>query len=234
MSSGARSQSIVRPGKPAMTLLSRALRRAALVAAGCGVLWLVGLLWFATPPAAESQATPTDAIVVLTGGSLRLQSGLELLRDGKGRKLFVSGVNQQVELDDLLRGSGVAADRPLDWASCCVVLGHKAGNTLGNAQETALWVRSQRFRSLRLVTAWYHMPRSLLEFERAMPEIEIVTHPVFPDRVKQDHWWTWRGTAALLVGEYIKYLAALSRPVIDWLQPARSDMSEPTQAELRQ
>lgn len=193
-----------------------------MAAGGAYLLWLVGLLWFATPPAADSRAAPTDAIVVLTGGSLRLQSGIDLLREGKGRKLFVSGVNQQVDLDDLLRITGNAPD----WAVCCVVLGHEADNTLGNAQETARWMRSQGFRSLRLVTAWYHMWRSLLEFERAMPEIEIVPHPVFPEQVKPDHWWASRGTAALLMSEYTKYLAALARPASEWRKPAEIDGSE--------
>ncbi len=197
------------------------------------MLWLAGLLWFATPPTAESGALPTDAIVVLTGGSQRLQSGIELLREGKGRKLFISGVNEQVELDELLRISGNSPDGTRDWAACCVVLGREAGNTFGNARETARWMRNQGFHSLRLVTAWYHMPRSRLEFDRVMPEIEIVTHPVFPDQVKQEHWWTWRGTAALLVGEYVKYLAALSRPVLGWLPPAAIGTSEPTQAGIQ-
>jgi uncharacterized SAM-binding protein YcdF (DUF218 family) len=197
-------------------------------AAGC-LLWLAGLVWFATPPAAESRAAPTDAIVVLTGGSLRLQSGIELLREGKGRKLFVSGVNQQVDLDELLRVSGNATD----WAWCCVALGHEADNTLGNAYETAQWVHREGFHSLRLVTAWYHMRRSLLEFDRAMPEIDIVAHPVFPDRVKQEHWWTWRGTAALLVGEYVKYQAALFRPLLERLRPRKDSTPEAERAEMR-
>ena len=199
-----------------MTLLRRALRTLAVAAAACCVSWLGGLLWFATPPMADTQPAATDAIVVLTGGSLRLQSGIDLLREGKGRKLFVSGVNQQVDLDDLLGVSG----RAPDWALCCIVLGHEADDTFGNAQETAQWIRSQGFRSLRLVTAWYHMPRSLLEFDRAMPEIDIVAHPVFPEQVKQERWWTWRGTAVLLVNEYVKYLGALARPLIERRLPA--------------
>jgi uncharacterized SAM-binding protein YcdF (DUF218 family) len=196
---------------------------------GGGVLWLAGLLWFATPPATDSRVGPTDAIVVLTGGSLRLQSGIELLRQGKGRELFVSGVSQRVDLDELLRITGNAPD----WALCCVALGHEADNTLGNAQETARWMRSQGFHSLRLVTAWYHMPRSLLEFERAMPDIEVVAHPVFPDRVKQERWWAWRGTAELLMSEYTKYLAALARPVIEWRELEEAGKSEePACAEM--
>jgi len=213
-----------------MTLLQGALRTIALVATACCLSWLGGLLWFATPPSGETRSATTDAIVVLTGGSLRLQSGIDLLREGKGRKLFVSGVNQQVDLDDLLGISGHAPD----WALCCIVLGHEAENTLGNAQETAQWIRGQGFRSLRLVTAWYHMPRSLLEFDRAMPEIDIVAHPVFPDQVKQERWWAWHGTAALLVNEYVKYLGALARPLIERRQPptiGRPD--EPARAEMQ-
>ena len=217
-----------------MTLLRAALLRAMIVAcAGC-VLLVGGLLWFATPPAADPGAAPTDAIVVLTGGSLRLQSGLDLLREGKGRKLFVSGVSPQVDVDELLRISGNGPDEASSWASCCVVLGHEADNTLGNAQETARWMRSQGFHSLRLVTAWYHMARSLLEFERAMPNVEIVPHPVFPDQVKQQHWWAWPGTAALLANEYAKYLAALVRPLIGSLPTAElTNSTEPARAELR-
>jgi uncharacterized SAM-binding protein YcdF (DUF218 family) len=212
-----------------MTSLWRAFRPIVIAVAGCCLLWLAGLVWFATPPPADTRAAATDAIVVLTGGSLRVQSGIDLLRDGKGRKLFVSGVNQQVDLDDLLRISGTVPE----WALCCIVLGHEADNTFGNAQETAQWIRGQGFHSLRLVTAWYHMPRSLLEFHRALPEAEIVAHPVFPDQVKRERWWAWPGTAALLVDEYVKYLGALSRPLLGSREPAASGAPEPIQAETR-
>jgi uncharacterized SAM-binding protein YcdF (DUF218 family) len=213
-----------------MTLLWRTLRAVMLVAAACCLLWLTGLLWFATPPSGETRAAATDAIVVLTGGSLRLQSGIELLREGKGRKLFISGVNHQVDLDDLLGVSGHAPE----WALCCIVLGHQADDTFGNAQETAQWIQSQGFHSLRLVTAWYHMPRSLLEFGRAMPEIDIVAHPVFPAQVKQERWWAWRGTAVLLVSEYVKYLGALARPLIERRQPgAIGGPGESARADMR-
>lgn len=207
-----------------MAMRRGVLRLVGLAGAALGLLWLAGLAWFATPPAVELSAPPTDAIVVLTGGSLRLQTGIELLREGKGRKLFVSGVNHQVDLEDLLRSSGNAADGAADWATCCVELGHEADNTAGNAVETAQWIRRQGFRSLRLVTAWYHMRRSLLEFSRAMPEIDVVAHPVFPDPIKQEHWWASRGTAALLVSEYVKYSAVLVRPLTEW------EIREPAQA----
>ena len=197
-----------------------AVRWLAIASAALFVLSVAGFIWFATPPSPENRSSPTDAIVVLTGGRLRLQSGMDLLRDGKGRKLFVSGVNQHVDLDELLRVSGNA-----DWASCCTVLGYDADNTIGNARETAQWMRQQGFNSLRLVTAWYHMPRSLLELDRAMPGVEILAHPVFPEEVSPEHWWASRSTALLLASEYGKYLAALLRPVVERLRSVPTERS---------
>ncbi|HEY3912782.1 MAG TPA: YdcF family protein [Stellaceae bacterium] len=206
---------------------SRLLHWSGIAGAGVCLLALAGLARFAIPPAAENNPAPTDAIVVLTGGSLRLQSGFDLMREGKGRELFVSGVNQEIGLDALLHIPG--NDAPA-WLACCTAIGHRADNTLGNALETKGWMRRQGYKSLRLVTAWYHMPRSLLEFERAMPDIAIIPHPVFPERVKPQNWWAWRGTASLLIGEYAKYLGALFRPVVE---RSSSDGTERIGAEAR-
>lgn len=177
------------------------------VALALPAAWAAGLLWFAgtIPDSVADPASPTDAIVVLTGGSQRLENGLDLLASGMGKKLFVSGVHPGVQLPQLLHA---ATPKP-DWIACCIALGHAADNTWGNAAETAAWMRKEGFHSLRLVTGSYHMRRSLLEFSRVMPEIEIVPHPVFSERVKLAHWWEWPGTAALIVGEYHKYLMAL-------------------------
>jgi uncharacterized SAM-binding protein YcdF (DUF218 family) len=187
-----------------------AIRALATWTAAAMLLWAAGLLWFVdSVPPADRSTSPSDAIVVLTGGSLRLASGFALLRDGLGRMLFISGVNPHVGLTDLLRVAGNAPE----WAACCVVVGHEAESTLGNAVETARWVERQGYRSLRLVTAWYHMPRSLLEFERAMPGVAITPHPVFPEGVERGRWWRTRAGADLVIGEYHKYLAALLRPL---------------------
>jgi uncharacterized SAM-binding protein YcdF (DUF218 family) len=188
------------------------LEQAAAALLALAVLWLGGLLWFAhsIPDEVSDPGRETDAIVVLTGGSLRVESGLQLLASGMAKKLFVSGVGAGVDVGELLRVAGQSPDR----IACCIVLGHAADNTYGNAVETAAWMKREGFHSLRLVTASYHMPRSLLEFARAMPEIEIIVHPVFPESVKQERWWAWPGTASLIVGEYSKYLLAVARPFL--------------------
>jgi uncharacterized SAM-binding protein YcdF (DUF218 family) len=175
-------------------------------------LWLGGFVWFlhAIPDEVRDPETATDAIVVLTGGSLRVQSGIALLAAGKAKKLFVSGVNPGTDVAALMRAEHQSKVPP----ACCVVLGHEADNTLGNAEETALWMRREGFHSLRLVTASYHMPRSLLEFSRTMPDVRIVAHPVFPENVMQGYWWARPRTTLLILAEYQKYLLALARPVV--------------------
>ncbi|MGE5503427.1 MAG: YdcF family protein [Actinomycetota bacterium] len=182
---------------------------------GLALAWLVGLVWFAAsvPNKVHDRASATDAIVVLTGGSERVSTGVTLLEEGLGHKLFVSGVHRGVDVAELLRST--RARHP--ELACCIVLGYSADDTVGNAAETAAWIRSERFASLRLVTAAYHMRRSLLEFRRAMPEATIIPHPVFPDSVKSE-WWRWPGTAHLLATEYTKYLAAVVR---HWFVPAK-------------
>ncbi|HET8727416.1 MAG TPA: YdcF family protein [Alphaproteobacteria bacterium] len=178
-------------------------------AVAAALAWLGGLVWFAQDAAGMTPPDDrrTDAIVVLTGGSERLSTGLRLLARDKADKLFVSGVYAGVEVAELLRLSRRAPGE----LECCIVLGYAAGDTRGNALETAAWVRDEGYSTLRLVTSNYHMARSLLEFRQVLPDIGIVPHPVHPDNVHLDDWWRWPGTASLVVSEYNKFLVTACR-----------------------
>lgn len=199
----------------------RVVRKLAFLAAAIGLTlgaYISGLIWFAEsiPRTLDNPDEATDAIVVLTGGQLRLKEGLTLLNGGRAKKLLVTGVSHGVDLPELLR----TAQQPAQSVQCCVALGHAADSTAGNAVETREWMMKEGFKSLRLVTANYHVRRSLLEFHRAMPNVKIVVHPVFPEPFKRDEWWNWPGTLALLINEYHKYLGAYVRAVIVPQSPA--------------
>jgi uncharacterized SAM-binding protein YcdF (DUF218 family) len=176
-------------------------------------IWVIGLVKFVNliPRDVADAESATDAVVVLTGGSMRLETGLKLLQDGYGRKLFISGVHRGVEVNELLKVSR----RSSEELDCCVTLGYSADNTVGNARETAIWMREEGFHSLRLVTASYHMPRSVEEFRAVSPDLVIFDHPVFPSHVKTDDWWRWPGTTTLIIGEYHKFLIARARRTLD-------------------
>jgi uncharacterized SAM-binding protein YcdF (DUF218 family) len=209
------------PARAASARKHRPLVRLGLAAAALFIAYLGGLVWFAESiaDAVEDTQTRTDAIVVLTGGSQRVQTGLQLLVAGQAKKLFVSGVYHGTDVAALLH----AQRQSPDAEQCCIALGHSADNTYGNALETAAWMRQEGYHSLRLVTASYHMRRALLEFARAMPDMRIVPHPVFPDNVRQDRWWAWPGTLDLIIGEYDKYLWALIRP---WFGGGKPDAEQ--------
>ncbi|MBT4888541.1 MAG: YdcF family protein [Rhodospirillales bacterium] len=165
--------------------------------------WCTGFYQFtqnSIPDHIDDNVTRTDAIVVLTGGSGRLDVGLDLLVRNFAHRLFVSGVYQGIDVNQLLK---MFRENP-GGLSSRVEIGN-AIDTRGNAVETAVWAHERKIESVRLVTAAYHMPRSLLEFSYRMPGIQLIPHPVFPEHVKED-WWLWPGTAWLMTKEYNKYV----------------------------
>lgn len=187
-------------------------------------IWIIGLIKFdgVIPGEVEDLETRTQAIVVLTGGSGRLDMGLDLLTKDPKSQLFVSGVYKGNEVRHLLK---LSHQRPLALSSR-IEIGN-AIDTRENAAETAAWIETRHVRSLRLVTAAYHMPRSLLEFRHKIPHVKIVAHPVFPEHVKQDQWWLYPGTAALVIGEYNKFLLAWTRQKIESLLSRWTNLDEP-------
>ena len=177
------------------------------------VIWLGGFLAFAAaiPPNVRDTERPVDAIVVLTGGDVRLAEGFALLDRGLAKKMLISGVSNGVDLPALLQtlnGTPQPSQAVLD---CCVTLGYDARSTEGNARESLKWLGENGFTSVRLVTANYHMNRSLLEFHRVMPGIAIIPNPVFPRQMQDPYWFARPDTVFLLFNEYHKYLVAAAR-----------------------
>jgi uncharacterized SAM-binding protein YcdF (DUF218 family) len=173
--------------------------------------WGMGLLWFANSISKNIQVSEqsTDAIIVLTGGAERVTTGLFLLSRGLAQRLFISGVHEHVKIKDLLLQASLNEKVKIDPAM--VDLGYAAANTLQNAQETARWVRKNHIQTLRLVTANYHMRRSLLEFSQRLPNVQIIPHPISPKNFHDKTWWQWPGTFDLIIREYHKLLGALGR-----------------------
>ena len=181
-----------------------------LMASAVIIAWMLGLIVFTAAIMRNTgdTGTKTDAIVALTGGNSRIDSAIGLLNAGLAEKLFISGVNPLTGNTTVQAING----QPASLFACCITLGYQAVNTLGNAAETAAWIHSKDYHSLRLVTADYHMPRALLDFHLAMPEITILPHPVHPQVGLGRH-------ALLILEEYFKYLAMLPRYLVSMLLP---------------
>ncbi len=146
-------------------------------------------------------------IVALTGGKDRIGEAVRLLADGQAKRLLISGVNPSTNAQQLQS----MVPRGDEFFPCCVDLGHAALDTTGNAAETKSWAARHGFNSLIVVTSAYHMPRTLVEFARAMPDVHLVPHPVVSRNFHIKNWWAHAGTMRLLISEYVKYLGALTR-----------------------
>ncbi|HTW26756.1 MAG TPA: YdcF family protein [Acetobacteraceae bacterium] len=163
--------------------------------------WLIGFASFVEQ--AERRAKPppyADGILVLTGGADRVERGLRLLAEGRGRLLLVSGVHGPT-LAELTRRIGL----PAHDLAARVTLGRSATSTVGNAEEAAGWVTAHHIRTLIVVTAGYHMPRALTELARALPGVALYPAPVQPPAMRDPRT---AATLRLLAGEYTKWLAS--------------------------
>ena len=157
------------------------------------LLYALGFVFFAVTlgDSADPQAE-TDAIVVLTGGSGRIEHAVEVLAQDKAKRLLVSGTDPLVtkrDLVDLLGGQG-------RLIRCCVDLGSESVDTRSNAEEARRWLERRGYSSLRLITSDWHMRRAGFEFDRVLGrDYEIV----------QDAVRTEPGFGTLF-GEYNKYV----------------------------
>ncbi|GGB39000.1 hypothetical protein GCM10011380_30590 [Sphingomonas metalli] len=168
------------------------------------VAWCLGFAAFMLllPPPLEG--TTTDAIVVPTGGAGRIDRGLQLLRDRQAKRMLVTGVAPGVRPRDLARMYGT----PRALFDCCVDLGADAVDTRSNAEETAAWVRRHDYRTVRLVTSDWHLPRARMELSATLGPRVLVLGDGVPGNVR----------LATLVNEYNKLILRRVALWVGWGQ----------------
>ncbi len=181
-------------------------RRTVTIAGLALALLIFGFAMFATSAMRETAPTTelADGIVVLTGGDNRIKEGGRLLREGRGQRLLISGVNPMASREDLMRLTGLEP-RLYD---CCVDIGYTARDTIGNARETKAWVADRHLSSLLVVTSAAHSPRAMTVFEIAVPEAKLIANPVAMRHGKSRAWWLEAETRRALMIEYLKFLPA--------------------------
>jgi uncharacterized SAM-binding protein YcdF (DUF218 family) len=188
----------------------KSLPRVMIFATGATLsLLAMGFILFATivtrsPAPVDSHA---DGIVVLTGESRRIAEGARLLKEGRAERMLISGVYRHTGKSALLRISGLSEDK----FDCCVDVGYAALDTAGNANEARNWATARRYGSLIVVTASYHMPRSLAELSLALPTARLIPHPVVPKGFPASRWWLNVAVTRTLVSEYLKFLPSVAQ-----------------------
>ena len=156
------------------------------------VVWALGFAVFVIMLPLPAGLTKTDAIVVPTGAQGRIARGIDLIAKRAARRMLITGVDCSVKPAELAEAQHVS----LKVMACCVDLGREASDTRSNGDETAAWIRRNKYQSVRLVTSDWHMRRARFELERALGT-DIV---IIPDALRSD------ASLAVLLREYNKYL----------------------------
>jgi len=174
---------------------------------------LAGFVWFLTSvPVSEIALNGrADGIVVLTGGASRIEDAIELLAKGSGQRLLISGVNPSTSEREITR----LKPEHGNVIGCCVDLDRTAVNTVTNATETRRWAKDRGFGSLIVVTSNYHMPRAMAELSHQIPDVRLIAFPVVSEQLKAG--WSNGPTLRLLFTEYVKYVVAVARMRVPFL-----------------
>ncbi len=165
------------------------------------MLWIIGFVGFCLF-AFSFKFTPerqSDAVVVLTGGTNRIQTGLSLMEKINASYMLISGVNKDVSHTELFpKMSGENLNK--------ITLGYDALDTVGNAKEIQSWLKDKTVNSILLVTSFYHMPRSIFEIKKVNTNLQVRPWPVFPKSFNHSVEWIKTRYAWLLFIEYHKYV----------------------------
>ena len=138
-----------------------------------------------------------DSIVVLTGDKFRISKGMEILSNGIGEKLLLSGVNKNIKLTNIMN----EFPKYKNFFDCCVEIENISSNTFENSRETFLWLEKNKYNSVLIVSSDYHMPRAKLEFEKFLNTKNTYYHPV-----NSNNNLMAIGKIKKLFLEYVKYM----------------------------
>lgn len=197
-----------KPKKNLIAVCALCVAKLVIVAILLVTWWAYGLFYFVdqipTQPTISKQKV--DAAIVLTGGSKRIAHGFSRVANKLAEELFISGVNDDATPTHIVE-QVKRKSRPVPANK--ITLGYKARTTIGNAEEVQEWIIQHNIRSIRLITANYHMPRSLHEFSLVLPHaVEVLPDPVFPKGFDITRWKEDSNSRRLVMSEYHKWLAS--------------------------
>jgi len=156
------------------------------------LLYGLGFIVFSVTLGSPADSHKTDAAVVITGGSGRIERGVEVLGRGDAKRLLIAGADPSVTKRDLVHRLGGKSR----LFNCCIDLGSESVDTRSNAEEAKRWLDRRGYKSLRLITSDWHMRRARYEFRRVLGD----KYEVLPDAVRS------KPRFMTLFGEYNKML----------------------------
>ncbi len=153
----------------------------------------------------------SDAIVVFSGDNgVRTEVGVELLKEGYGEYLILSGgkVYDDVTMAELMKNHAIK----LGVDENKILIDDKSLTTYENAEFTKEIMEENNFNSLIVVTSDYHTRRSKLTMEKSLEDtlidgqnVEVIVTPSKEEEFNIK-WWTSGNSILLIISEYLKLI----------------------------
>ncbi len=152
-----------------------------------------------------------DAIVVFSGDNgPRTEKGVELLKEGLGEYLILSGgiVYDDVTMAELMKNHAIKLGVPKEK----ILIDDKASTTHENAEFTKKIIEENNFKSIIVVTSEYHSRRSKLAMEKALKNtlvdgesVEVMVANSTEEKFTTK-WWTSGNSVLIVISEYLKLM----------------------------
>lgn len=136
-------------------------------------LWVLIAMASASQYSVAKRLSPhTQGIVVFTGGYGRVERGLNLKNAYPHMPLFISGVNQDNSIADV-----IPAHYDLSVNNNSVTLDF-AGTTRENVGAMAAWAAAHNIKHVTVITSAYHVPRVWLLTHLLAAGVDVDIQPV--------------------------------------------------------
>lgn len=138
-------------------------------------IWVLMAMYSASHQSAHKELAPhTEGVVVFTGGYGRVERGLDLKEKYTGIPLFISGVNQENSLADVVSPAHISVEA----MNASTITLDFATTTRENVRAMAAWAAANNIRHVTVVTSAYHVPRVWLLTRLLAHGVVVDIHPV--------------------------------------------------------
>lgn len=144
---------------------------------------------------------PNDLTVVLAGGRGRIKQALELVAQGRSKKLVIIGAG--AALEEIIP----QREWPVGVAKDLVQIETESNSTFQNALKIRDFVLSQHLREVTVVTSFYHVLRTRLILRRVLPRwTNVSVVGVQTANYKAEGFWIHPLSLRLSAEETLKYV----------------------------
>ncbi|HBS46427.1 MAG TPA: YdcF family protein [Paenibacillus sp.] len=163
----------------------------------------IGLLISGSFLSLNQSPRQADAIIILSGGSGRVEKGAELYKAGYAPYIILSNSHESTSASGDMLQTALALGIPKD----AIFTENEAESTYQNAEFTLPIMKEHDFQSAIIVSSDFHMRRGKLLFDRVYKKSDIeLTYVGSASGYNAKRWWSDRKSSETTFNEYAKMI----------------------------